>query len=825
MSKTTPTGHPAPPPDHEARKLALDVTQSHHVEAPAGSGKTMLLVARFIKLLGCVSHPHEILALTFTNKAAGEMKTRIVSLLQKADAGLPPADDLEATVLESARKALAHHKGHRFLMLSPEGLRVMTFHGFCYTLVKRAPLEAGVQPGSLVLDEEEQEPVLEESVRRMVHDLVSLPEGSPERKAFDNRLLRLNNRLPVLVDEIKDLVRKRDLFFDLVQAVGPHATNLDDLGKTLSDRAAGVVEGFLKEAADAFSATPLYQNWEGFWQHLEEKGAKNVTDLPADLPGTTWRDLHTWKTIAEILTTKNGMPRQQTGPATGGFYKGFGKGPFGQLVTGLPAAVTHLLSDLQDLPEPDAALMDVGALGDLIILVAQGITMYERICRHRHLLDFVGLEQAALQTLGADAPTDLQLFLDYRIQQILVDEFQDTSRNQWALIRRLCAGWIPGDGRTLFLVGDPKQSIYAFRKAEVRLFLEAKKGIPIPGGGLLPVKNIQLESNFRSTAPLVAWINRVFGQTVMADPKAASDEVPFQPSTAYPGELNDACTTPVSLSVFHKDGMVSSPAEAEAKWLAQRVRHHAESAAGDSIGILLFARNRLPYYLDALRQVGLAVRVKEGLKIAEQPEVVHLYQIAAALSRPHDDLAWASLIRSPWAWVNAERLLEVAHSPPAAWSHKFRLAAEKDPDVRRLHDALRQGRRRVGRGSLAEVVRGVWMALEGPQNVASRFGAEGVANCLLFLEVLESVETGIPEETLLRLDLALQTLYAPEAPEAAPTAEPTAEAAPSSEPTAEPSAAPSTTTTPRPKLTGRLPKPPPKTCKSKFPLFSSIPFT
>jgi ATP-dependent exoDNAse (exonuclease V) beta subunit len=695
------------------------------------------------------------------------MKTRIVSLLQKVDAGLPPANDLEATLLESARKALTHHETHRFLLLSPEGLRVMTFHGFCYTLIKRAPLEAGVQPGSLILDEEEQGLVLDESVRRMVHDLVSMPKGSPERKAFEDRLLRLNNRLPVLVDEIKDLIRKRDLFSDLVQAVKPHA-NLDDLEKTIAHRMAGLIEAFLKEAADAFSATPLYQNWGGFWHHLKEKGARNVSDLPADLPGTTWRDLYTWKTIARILTTKNGMPRQQMGPATGGFYKGFTKGPYGKLVTGLSPAVTRPLSDLQDLPESDAALMDVDALADLIILVAQGITMYERICRHRHLLDFVGLEQAALRTLAEDTPSDLQLFLDHRIQQVLVDEFQDTSRSQWTLIQRLCAGWTPGDGRTLFLVGDPKQSIYAFRKAEVRLFLEAKKGIPTSGQGLLPVKNMQLTSNFRSKAPLVAWINQMFGQTVMADPKAAFDEVPFQPSTAYPEGQNELpSTTPVFLNVFHQDSMVPSPAEAEARWLAQSVRHHSENRTGDSIGILLFARNRLPYYLDALRQIGLPVRVKEGLKIAEQPEVVHLYQIATALSRPHDDLAWAALIRSPWVWVNAARLLEVASLPPAAWSHKLKLAAEKDPDLQRVYEALRSARRRVGRDSLTEAIQVMWMALDGPQSVASRFGAEGVANCLLFLEVLESVDTGIPEETLLRLDLALETLYAPESPEAA----------------------------------------------------------
>jgi len=290
VSNTKTVVHPAPlPPDHEARELALDVTQSHHVEAPAGSGKTMLLVARFIKLLSCVSHPHEILALTFTNKAAGEMKTRIVSLLQKADSELLPADDLEATLLESAKEALTHHKAHRFLLLSPEGLRVMTFHGFCYTLVKRAPLEAGVQPGSLILDEEEQDPILDESIRRMVHGLASMPEGVPERKAFENRLLRLNNRLPALVDEIKDLVRKRDLFSDLVHAILPHS-NLANLENTIAQRVAGVVKGFSRRRLRHLPAPRSISNGEDSGS-TSRKGAPrmSMTSLrtPPERPGGT----------------------------------------------------------------------------------------------------------------------------------------------------------------------------------------------------------------------------------------------------------------------------------------------------------------------------------------------------------------------------------------------------------------------------------------------------------------------------------------------------------------------------------------------------------
>ncbi len=755
------------PADNKARKLALDITQSCHVEAPAGSGKTMLLVARLIRLMSRVRHPHEILALTFTNKAASEMKSRIGALFQKAHAGFPPASGLEAELLESAKEALKHHAANRFLLLSPEGLQVMTFHGFCYALVKRAPLEAAVPPESMVIDEQEQEPVLDESIRRMIHDVVSMPEGAPERTAFENRLLRLNNRLPALVDEIKDLLKRRDLFSDLVEALRAYP-NMEAFGSVLTQRIGGVVRGFLHEAAEAFQATSLCQNWNAFQRHLKKKGAPNADTLPKDLPGMAWEDLSAWKVLAEVLTTKDGRPRQQTGPTMGGFYKGFAKGPWGRHVRGLPVDVTRLLSNLRDLPGPEVPLADIDALADLIILVARAITTYESQCRQQHLLDFVGLERAALRILGEEAPSDLQLFLDHRIQQILVDEFQDTSRSQWILLQRLCAGWTPGDGRTLFLVGDPKQSIYAFRKAEVRLFLEAKKGIPVSGQGLLPVTNVQLEANFRSRAPLVTWTNQFFSRTVMANPKPAFDEVPFQPSTAHPEPLvqDNAQCPPVSLSVFFKDASVSSPAEAEAQWLAQTVLSEAQQSPARSIGILLFTRNRLPLYLSALRKTGQAVRVKEGLKVAKQPEVMHLYQMATALCRPHDDLAWAALVRSPWAWVDSSFLLKIARTPLATWSQKLMLCAKQYPEIARIRDAVNLGRQRLGRDPLAAVVRDVWMALDGPASVAARFGAEGVANCLFFLDVLESMEAGIPEDTLFRLDLALETLYAPESPDA-----------------------------------------------------------
>jgi len=754
--------------DGVARERALDITQSYHVEAPAGSGKTTLLVARFIRLLRHVRHPSEILALTFTNKAAGEMKNRIVKILRMAIEGKRPHDPLEAQLLPDAKKALELHKGHEFLLLSPEGLQIMTFHGFCYSLIKRAPLEAGVSHSVSVLEEERQRLLLKESIRNTISKILSLSEDAPERIAFENRLLRLNNRLSLLIKEMMDLVMRRDLLIELVETFYIHP-GIDALEEALTRSMESLVDEVLEDAATGFIDTQLARTWPQFYQDLSNKGAPNAKVLPDHIPDPEWRNLPMWKEIALVLTTKDGRPRKVLGPNNGGFYQGFGKTPWGELVRELPIEVTHALNELKGLPDPGQPPTDMEALYDLIILISKAIADYEERCKRLKVLDFVGLEQAALKVMHEDHPTDLQLFLDYRIHHILVDEFQDTSLSQWKLIQRLCMEWATETGRTLFLVGDPKQSIYAFRKAEVRLFFEAKKGVPVSGHGLLPLEPLTLSCNFRSAGPLVEWTNQVFGHTVMAKSGTTYDEVPFSPSTTcQDNDTADNRSNCIFLNIFLETESINLAQVAEATWLAQSIKRVLpETPSHTTIGILLFNRNRLSVYLDALNKTGIPVNVKEGLKLIEQPEVVHLYQIATALCRPHDDLAWASLLRSPWAWVGTDILLRISRLPPSSWPEKFKVAARTEPEIKRVLDAMALGRRRVGRDPLSHVVNQVWQALDGPRCVASRAGTVGVANCRRFLEILESVEEGIPEDTMERLDSVLETSYVPESPDAA----------------------------------------------------------
>ncbi|HPN24514.1 MAG TPA: UvrD-helicase domain-containing protein [Syntrophales bacterium] len=741
-------------PDARQRQAALDTTRSHHVEAPAGSGKTLLLTLRFLKLLGEVRHPGEIIALTFTDKAAGEMRDRIIRYLKMARDSATPSGEFEAGILALAAGALKKQERFLPILTSSNGLNVMTFHSFCYYLVKRAPLEAGISPDCEVLGEQDLPVFLEEVVQRVMKNLIEGPNNRPERKALEGRLLAHNNTWVGLKEELKAVISSRDRFGDLIREIKePSASTVRD---TLQRRMRATVEALLENLSRGFHSSTLGRNWTPLIDHLKSRSAKACYRLPPSPPGTGWEALPAWRDLAETLLTKAGRPRKSLGPA-GGFYGGFGKSPWGEMIANLDEDLCRALHEVRFLPGGNEEPTDVEALKDFILLSIHCIVAYDQACAQRHVMDFIGLEDAALRILREDEPTDLHLHLDCRVRHLLVDEFQDTSRNQWNLLQRLCSGWEPGDGRTLFIVGDPKQSIYAFRKAEVRLFMEAREGLRLPGRGHLPLQSLLLKTNFRSRRRLIEWCNDLFGNTVMVRPDADADEVPFSTSVPAPGAAKEAT---IFLNLFTGD--TETAKAKEATWLAREARKLiAETDGRKSVAILLFTRNRLHRYLQAFKAESIPLQVKEGLLLAERPEVLHLMQIARLIARPHDDVAWASLIRSPWNWFGRDLLYRVSLEDPVGWRDKILAAAEREPQMNALRRAIEHALQRGGRDPLGQVVRDFWEMLDGPRVTAALYGMAGIANCRQLFQVLETVEQGVPQETLTRLETLLKSLYEP----------------------------------------------------------------
>lgn len=748
--------------DADKRSRALDPAASFHLTAPAGSGKTFLLAARFLRLLGLVSNPRQILALTFTNKAAAEMRQRIRGCLEKASRGIKTENPAEAELLEYAAKALAAHKQSEELLLAGEILDIRTFHSFCYAIASRAPLEAGIPPGSSLMDDNEQEFFLHETVNETLQEIASRKEGDPARRALMNRLLHLNNYWRALADEIKDLVRKRGGLLDLVQAV-----NRDRASGRIEDRVRALVETELEGIRADFEHCELGCEWPLFIEEIGRAGCAAANDLPARIPIPKWEDLPLWVCMAEALLTKEGSARRQFGPKSG-FQSGFKKSRWGCAIQDIPPETAQKLHLVRQLPQHGAPPTDLEALWDLIVLLNAVLQVYDERRDASRSLDYAALELAALRLFDSAEPSDLQLILDQQIRHILVDEFQDTSREQWELLQKMCAGWSDGDGRTLFVVGDPKQSIYSFRKAEVKLFLDARLGLPVEGGGKVSLEPLVLNTNFRSQPHLIEWCNGVFEKTVMADPMADYDEVPFSPSKLSPETAVGPDPAPVELALFMDWPSREMARQREAGWLAGSIAGLMEKNGRDvQAAILLFSRTHLSVYLEALQRRKIPIQVKEGLKLSDRPEVRYLWQLCRGIVLPHDDIAWASQLRSPWFSLDFDRIFAISAEEPVLWVEKIGAFAKHDDEVGKFWESLEGARQHTGHRPLVDVVEAAWLELGGAREVGARWGSRGLGCCRRFLRMLREAEQGEPVGTLARLEQLLDKAYEPVDPDTA----------------------------------------------------------
>ena len=407
----------------------------------------------------------------------------------------------------------------------------------------------------------------------------------------------------------------------------------------------------------------------------------------------------------------------------------------------------------------------MSALQDLILLLNAAWEIYDELCRHRRVLDFIAIEEAALRLLSLESPGEILLRLDWQLRLLLVDEFQDTSANQMELLCCLLSGWTAGDGRTFTVVGDPKQSIYGWRQARLDLFLESREGLPCDGRPILLFKPLSLTTNFRATPTLITWVNQVFGETVMADPHEAGGLI-FTKATPGPAQKDGEIPC---LALFAHEDRYEARAR-EARWLANQVIASLyDLPAGEHLALLLFARTHLPAYLSALQGVGLVPKVREGLKLMDSRVVQHLHNLARALVRPQDDMAWAALLMGPWVKPDLVSLGGCAQAPGEVWPEKLEAFASQPrcpPDLASLTHSLLAARKRVGREPLARTLEGFLEEAGAWAGVAAWEGALGVACAQTYLNFLVEAEAGLPETTFLKADFALEGAYQPPDPRA-----------------------------------------------------------
>ncbi len=748
--------------DAGAREEALAPDRSFIVQAPAGSGKTTLLTHRVLRLLAIVDQPEEVVAITFTRKAAAEMRNRILGALDAAR-GPRPQDPAVLRTWQLASAVLARNDERSWnLTDSPERLRIGTIDAFCAALARQMPVLSGL--GVLPEVVENAQDLYREAAQAL---FAHLETDGPASAAVERLLRHLDNNLPRAVELVAAMLGRRDQW-------------MRHLGGGAEPQRAVIEKGLARVVQDALAAlrTAIPQDAVPEMLWLARYAAHNLKlqdgtspvcccgdleTLPPPLPA----DVEIWRGLQSLLMTDGGDWRRRVDIRQGFPAAGAGSSAEQTLRKDAKRRYELLIGRLRDvhglgerlallslLPPPQYTDAQWAVVEALCVLLPLAVAELLLIFGRRQQADFTQIAWSALQSLGRPGePTDLALVLDYRIRHLLIDEFQDTSVSQFELVETLTAGWEPDDGRTLFVVGDPMQSIYRFRQAEVGLFLRAwRRGI-----GGVRLKPLALSVNFRSQKGIVDWVNSAFASLFPSQEDIATGAVTYSPSVAWHAQRG-APAVVVHPAIGRDD-------VAEAQAVTALIAQATADDGRQTIAVLVRSRNHLVEIAPRLRAAGLRFRAVEIEALGHRSVVQDLLALTRALAHPADRLSWLALLRAPWCGLvleDLERLVGADHITPV-WELLCdsalcsTLSGDGRERLGRLRDVLVRYLPRVGHESLRRCVEGAWISVGGPACCAD---STDLADALVYLDLLEECGAGGEVPELVGLSEEVDRLFA-----------------------------------------------------------------
>ncbi|WP_237567633.1 UvrD-helicase domain-containing protein [Microbulbifer hydrolyticus] len=769
------------PIDAEARARALDISASFAVSAPAGSGKTGLLTQRVLKLLTACQQPEEVLAITFTRKAAGEMRERLIEALQHARDSERPHNPHDAITWDLARALLARDQEQNWQLLQmPQRLRIQTIDGLCRSLASQLPIESGLgAPGEPL---EQTEIAFEMAVVNLLKQL----DGETPDSALQQLLLHLDNDLGQLNKLLQILLEKRDQWLGPLLSVGHQGAQdyfhfaIDELVGENLEKLANALKGYAGELVElaSYAAKNLQKDKPGH-------PLCACADISA-LPATDSSALPQWLALTELLLTGTGSPRKSVDKRIG-FPPIDKKDPETALADEYKSRIKALLAELAANDDLLAALNETRKLPsglqdsqwELLQALAQVlpklVAQLKVVFQQLGATDYTEVAQAALIALGnSDAPTDLALKLDLQTSHILVDEFQDTSQMQLQLLEKLTAGWEPGDGRTLFIVGDGMQSCYGFRNANVGIFLDARaRGI-----GQVDLEPLDLQVNFRSESAVVDWVNSTFLRAFPAKDNISRGAVKYLQSHAFKGSK-----WPAPAVNFY--GCVNDDnRDLEAEQAVELVKALRNEDPQGRVAILVRKKKHLGRILPALSAAGIPFQAPDLAPLASKMVVLDLLSLTRALLDPSDRIAWLSVLRAPWCGLQLPDLYTLANwgngspgqqdytAPTDTSARPLILALQEcasgDVEIPLLSEDGRERLQRIaspmlqawqqrGRKPLRLWIEGLWLALGGAATVAHKAELDNVQD---FFQLLEKFDTGGAIADWVQFQNALEKLFA-----------------------------------------------------------------
>jgi ATP-dependent helicase/nuclease subunit A len=734
-----------------AQIAASDPNVSAWVAANAGSGKTFVLAQRVIRLLLSGVEPSRILCITFTKAAAANMANQVFSRLAEwtalDDGALDEAmkrigvRNIDAALRARARQLFA------LALETPGGLKVQTVHAFCTRLLHLFPFEAKVAARFSVLEEAAERQLLDRVCLEVLLDAAVRPASA------------LGRALAATV------------------AVAADATVRDLLGEAIAERdkfsawieAAGGLQGAIAQLSNILGVAP------GDSPELIEAEIVNGPHLP----------MSKWTSVAAMLVEGSANDQKQGAYFTEAitargteqidayfavFFTDNSKGPPRKALITAPLAKKHpdlarRLSAEQQRAELLRSRQRAIAVRDrtaaLLTLAAEAIERYGNEKARRGLLDYDDLIDKALGMLSTTAAGWVHYKLDRGIDHVLIDEAQDTSPKQWAVIEKLVAEFTAGAGagdfvkRTIFAVGDEKQSIFSFQGAAPLKFAEMRRHFERAhresGVGFV---YSQFGHSFRSGVNVLGAVNDVFrAREIFVS--VTTDEAGIPPHEALP----DAAPGLVELWTPLKpdeereveawerpfDALVpTSPQVKLARKIAKTIGHWQRQGTRPG-EVLILVRRRGSMFeavIRALKDAGIAVAGADRLVLTEHIAVMDLIALADALLLPDDDLALASVLKSPLFDLDEDQLFQIAWNRKGTLHAALLAKAADDPKfgeaAARLDQFAQAARRETPFGFYAWLLN----ARGGRARMLARLGPEAADALDEFLNLALDYERG-----------------------------------------------------------------------------------
>jgi len=720
--------------------LAADPRRCIALAAAAGSGKTTVLVERYVRLCLDGADPRSIVAVTFTRKATVEIKERL----------LRTALDLARAEADTLAKICADLRGEsggplvlsraswllEALFEDPAGLAVGTIHAFCQQVIGRFAAAAGLDPRYGILEREAD--LQDEALDRLEEELARDPSAARDFAALAGspadgrrRLLALFGQrvhlqrwldrvTPPPAGPVAALTRRQAACLDPLVADLRMALGADDR-ETRARELAEALRAFVDRGLAAIEATEAGRPTDGFRRWRTETAAQlqsaadQLTADPFAWPVAT-------DAVRQALLTGGDLRkphgRKDSKEARHDAYA---------------AAAAPVVAALQrgvavDVVEDNARLLRHGL---------RAIDLYGDLKRRDRALDFQDLEYLALRLLTDDATlAQVHQRLDARLDHLLLDEFQDTNRNQWDLLAPLLEELLAGGDppRTGFVVGDVKQAIYGFRGADATIFAESAQLVGRAGGQLL-----ELPTNFRSLPAVVASVGTLFQHEPLRS--LLGDDV--APGAVQLAAREDGRGEVLLVEPFQAEDTAAAHAAAAAA-VVRLVRKLAADGCGlGSILLLCRRKTHVALYEMALRRAGIPIVPAGRGLLARSREVQDLLALLRWLTFPADDIAGAAVLRSPLARLpesTVQGLLAARLAAPGRRRHTLWEVVQDTTDLGALAARLREWQLHAGLDPLHDLLRRIYRTGDVLARMEIAFGEQARFNLLRLLDVALAVD-------------------------------------------------------------------------------------